>query len=109
MSVFPIKKDDILPALRMVLRDENKVPLDLTNATVVFRMRPSAGGAFKVNSGGSVIGTPTDGVVEYAWQGTDTDTVGTYLGEWKLTYPAGLRTVPTTGFVTIQVGADLDD
>lgn len=99
-----LKKGDRLPVLRMTLKDSDGVALDLTSASAVtFRMRARAGGALKINAAGSVVAPATSGVVEYAWQAADVDTVGVYDAEWALTYPGGGQTVPTAGYVTVII------
>lgn len=107
MAVFSIKKGDRLPKLRMALTDSSGAALDLTNASVVFRMKSQAGGALKVNAAADVVAPATGGIVEYAWGATDTDTAGAFDAEWVLAYAGGNRTVPTSGFVTVLVGAVL--
>lgn len=107
MSEFPIKKGDRLPRLKMALTDSSGTALDLTGASVTFRMRARQGGALKVNAAGSISGTPTAGLVEYAWAPGDTDTEGLYDAEWVLSYSGVPQTVPTSGFVTVVVGPAL--
>lgn len=102
-----LKKGDRLPVLQMTLKDSDGAALDLTAVTgVTFRMRARGDGrasALKVNSAGAVVAPATSGVVEYAWQAADVDTVGVYDAEWSLTYPSGGQTVPTAGYVTVII------
>ena len=105
-----LKKGDVLPVLRMTLRTDGAV-LDLSSVTgVTFRMRArgdGSAGALKVNSAGSVVAPATGGVVEYAWQSADVDTVGVYDAEWMLLYPGGGQTVPTAGYLTVIIEQSL--
>ena len=106
-----LKKGDVLPVLQMTLRDSDGAALDLTAVTAVtFRMRArgdGSAGELKVNSAGSVVAPATGGVVEYAWQAADVNTVGVYDAEWALTYPGGGQTVPTAGYTTVIVEQSL--
>jgi hypothetical protein len=104
MDVFHIKKGDRLPKLRMLLTDSTGTIIDLTNATVKFRMRLAGASTLKVNSTATNVGS---GIVEYPWAAIDTDTPGTYSAEWELTYSGGVQTVPTAGFVTVVVEQNL--
>lgn len=103
MSTVYMKQGDRLPALRMQLVDASGAPIDLTGAAVMFRMRPSGGGALKVNAAATIVDAAT-GTVQYSWAAGDTDTVGGYTAEWACAFagPATL-TVPTNGYVTVQV------
>jgi len=103
INTFSIKKGDTLPKLRMRLTDTDGVALDLTGATVLFRMKPKNGGAVKVTRAGAVVSPPTGGIVEFTWQTGDTDTVERYSAEWVLTYAGGVRTVPSSSFVAVVV------
>lgn len=103
MAEFLIKKGDTLPHLRMALAVDG-VPLDLTDCTVNFKMRPADGGTLLVSEDATIIGLPTDGVVEYAWiDGIDTVTPGRYDAEWTVFTPDGTVTVPSSGFVRVVV------
>lgn len=103
-----LKKGDVLPVLRMTLKDSDGVALDLTSVSAVtFRMRGRGAAAPKVSAAGAVVAPATSGVVEYAWQAADVDTVGVYDAEWALTYPGGGQTVPTAGYVTVIIEQSL--
>lgn len=102
-----MKKGDRLPLLRAALKGSDGAALDLNGASVTFRMRPTLGGALKVNAGATIIGSPSDGVVQYAWGATDTDTVGTFDGEFAVSISGLIETVPNSGYVTIEIGEKL--
>lgn len=104
---FIIKKGDRLPKLRMALTDSNDAAIDLTDATVTFRMKKREAASLKVDASASVVGSATAGVVEYVWAAGDTDTVGVYDAEWVLTYSNGVQTVPTSGYVAVVVESTL--
>jgi hypothetical protein len=60
------------------------VPVDLTAATVNFKMRPLNSSTLKVNRAAVVV-TPAAGTVRYDWDPTDVDTEGEYLAWWEVT------------------------
>jgi hypothetical protein len=108
MSTVYMKQGDRLPALQMQLLDAAGAPLDLTGASVTFRMRPSSGGALKVNAAATVVDATT-GTVRYSWAAGDTDTVGGFVAEWACSYSGAVQTAPTVGYVTVQVVDALGD
>lgn len=109
MADFSMKANDRLPVIKAVLK-RNGAPLDLTNATSVDFIMKGTGptGAVKVNSPAEIVDAP-GGVVQYAWAIGDTNTPGTYQGEWEITWQDGKpQTVPTKSYHAIEVAADLD-
>jgi hypothetical protein len=107
VNVFPIKQGDLLPKLRVQLKQDG-LPIDLTLASAVtLRLRKAkTTGTLKVNAA-MVVVDAVNGIVEYTWQGTDTDTVATYDAEVSITYVNGPRTVPSNGYFGVVVGAVL--
>lgn len=105
MSTVFMKQGDRLPALRVQLLDANGAAIDVTSATVTFRMRDTRTKALKVTAGACTKPNGgADGVVQYAWGATDTDTVAAYEGEFACVFSGPLtQTVPTNGYVTVQV------
>lgn len=59
-------------------------PVDLTGATVRFKMRPVGSSTLKVDAAATVT-TPAAGAVEYAWASADVDTAGLFLAWWEVT------------------------
>lgn len=93
---------DTLPHLSAVLTQAG-APIDLTNCTVRFEMKPFAGG--DVLGGACVVDSATDGRIHYEWKTVDTATIGSYHGQFHITYGNGdTLTVPTTGVVSVAVG-----
>lgn len=108
MSTFNLKVGDRLPTLRRTLRDGDGDPIDLTGATVTFRMRPQPTGptvpALKIAAGATTtIGAPTDGVVDFAWGASDSDTPGVFDGEFAVSIGGLPMTVPSSGYVTVVI------
>lgn len=106
MTTFYLKKGDRLPKLRSTLVDGDGVAINLTGATVAFRMRPRTGGALKVNAAAAIV-TAASGIVEYSWAAADVDTAGDFDGEFAVTLAGLVQTVPASGFVLITIAAPL--
>lgn len=105
-ETFYLKSNDTSPSLLYALAP---LSTDLTGAAVCFNMRPATGGAVKVSRAAAVVvtetGTPT---VRYDWTAQDTDTSGTYDGEFEVTYAGGaVETFPNTGFIKIVIAKDI--
>lgn len=103
---FYLKRNDTSPSIRMKLLPKSDV--DLTGAVVVFNMRDAAG-TVKVNRGAAFVVTATgDPEVRYDWQAADTDTAGTFYGEFEVTYSGGgVETFPNTDVITITIDEDI--
>lgn len=107
MPDFSIKRNDLLPPITATLTYSDGTPVDVTGATVRFFMSALTGGTAKV-SGAATIVSGTDGEVQYAWAGTDTDTAGDYMAEWEVKFPSTKRlTFPNNGYLAIQILPDL--
>lgn len=95
---FGIKRGDTLPRMPATLK-KNGVPIDLTTATKVtffFRLSTTPGVAkYRICQILDIGTDETQGKVEVPWDATDTDTVGTYVGEFEILFDGGGRmTVP---------------
>jgi threonine synthase len=106
---FTIKAHDRLPSIQASLLSAG-VPVDLTTATSVkFILKLENGSTPKVNAAAVVV-TAGSGIVRYDWAATDTDTPGSYLAEWEVTWAGGKKqTFPTLTYHTVDVLADLDN
>jgi hypothetical protein len=103
MDTFQIKRGDTGPAIRYAL---SPASIDLTGATVRFKMAP-VGGETVLDQIAAVI-TTSPPVVEYAWAEADTATAGRYNAEWEVTYSdATVETFPNKGFLMVSVNPDL--
>jgi len=92
---FEIAEGDTAPSVKMRVeeRDYNGDwdGVDLTGATVTFKMANSAG-TLVVNSAGSVDATANvTGVVQYDWASGDTATAGTYTAEFDIVTASARR------------------
>ncbi len=101
-SVFKMKQNDTSPELQVTLKDTSNNVVDLTGSTVVFSM--SIAGIVKVNRQSATLVTAASGIVKYTWQSGDTDTVGTFVGEFEVTYPGSLvETFPNSVTDRIEI------
>lgn len=60
-------------------------PVNLTGSTVTFYMRPVNSSTLKVAGGAATVDGATTGDVHYSWAAADVDTVGSYVGWWRVT------------------------
>lgn len=105
---FYIKQNDTAPALRAILKDGDGEAIDLTDATIRFHMREIGGSTVKVDGVSPAQLPPTSGIVQYDWVAADTDTVGSYQGEFEVTYSDGsIETFPNNGYIRIQITDDI--
>jgi len=106
---FHLKRGDTSPALRAQLLDEDDEPIDLSSATVRFRMMRYDSDTVAVDSG-AVVEDATSGEVSYQWKGGETDATGTYQGEFAVDKNGGTgdgfdadETVPNHEWITIKI------
>ena len=103
---FEIMEDDTDPAVEGIVKDGFDSPVNLTGATVTFKMRLAPAGAVKIAAGTmGAVGDATLGRQKYSWAASDTDTPGTYEAQVKVVFANGnIRTFPPSGYVTVEVG-----
>jgi len=100
---FKIKQNDTLPQLKFQL----KPAVDLTGATVVFNMRTIAG-SLKINRKSATVESIDPPIVGYQFDGTDTNTVDSYEGEFEVTFAdSNIGTFPNDGYIPIEVTDDI--
>ena len=104
---FNIKRGATAPAISGIVSRRDGTVVDLTGASAVFRMR--------LKNGETVVDAPaliTDaaaGAVEYQWAVGDTDTVGVYQADFRITLSTGkLLVLPVHSFVTVTVYPDVE-
>jgi hypothetical protein len=89
-QIIPMKRNDLLPDLRVRLCDTNNpTGVDLTLATEV-RVLAYGHGAVKIDQEMTVADQEDPallGVVSYQWQAEDTDTIGDYDLEFQVMWP----------------------
>lgn len=110
MSDIVIKAGDTFPVLSVtIVNQDDDTPVDLTGATVVFRMAPDSGGAIVLSATASVR-DGVNGVLEYNWAPGQTDTPGRYRGEFIITMPSGkVMTAPNTSYLDVRIVERLPD
>lgn len=107
MADLYVKRGDTAPPILVVLTDARDTPVDLTGATVRFKMRLASGGTLKVDAEATVLDAAR-GAVRYAWASADTDTAGDYVAEFQATFGDGtVESFPNSGNLTVSVTADL--
>lgn len=120
MADFTIKSNDTLPLIEANLGYQGlqSVPdLSGANVTVQFILTladdtgeaPAPGVAPKVMANAVIADVPT-ARVRYVWTRADTNTPGSYLAEWEVTFANGsVQTFPLLTYHTVDILADLDD
>lgn len=120
-QTFFITKNSTLPSLRLEVindgrHDFHKLYLALQAADVTFTMTDSETGIKKIaNAPAYVVEKQTDGceekyVIEYRWQKRDTNTTGTYIGQFKIVFSGDLSMADTTfpvGEMIVPIAEDL--
>jgi len=106
--VFYIKQNDRRPKLQVQLQNSDGTPLDLTSsANTKFTMKKQ-GAATKLDNQVAAVTDAANGLVEYEWQAGDTDTLGTYRGEFTVTWTTGVtQTFPEDDYIKVVVIDDL--
>jgi len=103
---FYIKQNDSSPIIRAKLRGAGNAPLNLSAATVNFRMQKSSGE--NVVQGAAEIFDPSEGTVQYTWQSGDTSVAGVYLAEFEVTYADGkVESFPNVGYMQVNIKPEL--
>lgn len=87
MADFQIGQGDTAPAISSQLT-QNGTPVNLTGATVQFRMALAQAKVTVVNRAATITNANT-GMVSYTWQAADTATPGNYVFQWVVTYSDG--------------------
>jgi hypothetical protein len=100
-----IKQGDTAPIVEAVLLDANQLPVDLSGATVVFRMASRPGVAPIVDETATIVDAGA-GRVSYAWAAGDTDEPGTYLAEFVVT-SSEQQTFPNMRYLVVEIKPNL--
>ncbi len=108
MTTYYVKRGDSLPPAEAQLLKEDKTPLNLTDASVRFLVRTAPRGGVLLIGRPAVVSDIEGGKVLYAWQDGDTESPGTYVVEWEVTFLDGKKvTVPTDSYDRLIVLQDL--
>lgn len=108
LTDFYIKQNDTREPLQIICEKGDESAEDLTGASVKFIMSAKPGTSTKVDHAATIVGTASAGVVKYQWITGDTDTAGTYLGEFQVTFSdARILTYPNTTYINIHIVAEL--
>lgn len=99
---FNIKQNDTSPELKVTLVDGDDNAVDVTGATIVFSMK--SGAFVKLSEQSATIVTASSGIVKYDWTTGDTDTPGTYVAEFEVTFSNGkIETFPNSRARKLEV------
>lgn len=113
MVDFTIKTGDTAPPLEQTLEDFEGNPVDLTSASVTFKMRHFKGApvALTGQTNNDQVGNGEDGslgFVSFEWGEGDLDVPGAYEGEWEVTFNGGeVETFPNDRYVRIRIRDDI--
>ncbi len=88
MASIKIVQNDTKPYLEFEITQDG-APVNLTGATAKFYMKDAVSGSVKINGASCSITDAPKGKCRYVWTSSDTNTVGTYLGEVEITFPDG--------------------
>jgi hypothetical protein len=103
-DTFEMKPGDRKRAIKFKTSDY-KAGGKFAGATVNFRMKDASGGVV-VDGVGSVL--DNNGIIGYAWGAGETDTVGSYRGEFVVTFSDGLEdTYPSFGFIPVRINQEV--
>lgn len=87
LNAFHMNKNDRRQALRAVLSRDG-VAVNLTGLTVVFDMY-FEDGTKKIDGSAATLEDPPNGVVNYSWGATDTNTAGRFTAYFRITDGGG--------------------
>lgn len=100
------KQNDFGTTVTSVATDADGAIIDLTGATIRFKMMPIGGGT--VLDVTSTNPAPTAGSLVHTWGTAQLATAGLYLAEWQATYAGGqILTFPNGGYLSIRVTPEI--
>ena len=110
---FILKKNDTRPALRAQLMQPDvnnglNVAVELTLATGITFILGKKGSAAPKFEAPAIIEDAAAGKVMYVWSAGDTDTPGTWAGEFEVKWGTDTQTFPSDSYITIKIIEDLD-
>lgn len=103
---FFIKQNDTAPILQADLKDASNTAIDVTGATIAFKMRPVSSTTATIDRAATIVDAEA-GSVKYEWVTGDTATAGSYFAEFQVTFAGGrIETFPNGDYIQITI---LDD
>lgn len=108
-----LKTGDTEPDLVVTLYKDNGNPIDLSTGTptVEFALAEANESTLVVDddtSGNVTISDASNGEVTYSWQSGDTDTKGTYEGEFRVVDASGTTSFPNRGTFNVHIEEGLN-
>lgn len=110
---FVIKEGAVQPNISATLEDDDDNAIDLTGATVRFRMSSPGSDSLSVDEQATVTDA-ANGTVEYDWSSGDTDTAGHFNAEFAVDYSGGTGNsfepdefIPSGEFLDVYVNNSL--
>lgn len=94
---FVIKTTATQPNIVAVLKEDDGTAVDLTGATVNFKMKRPGADSTTIDDG-VIVTDAENGVVTYQWKDGDTDTADTYNAEFAVDYSGGSPVEPDEFF-----------
>ena len=71
-------------------------------------MKEVGGSSLKVNATASIVGSASNGIVQYVWTSNDTNQAGSFNAEFEVTFADGSKeTFPNEEFLTVVIKPDL--
>ena len=111
MPTFRIKRNDTRPFLTATLFDGDGAAVDLTGASATFLLADNQGDlVFEKTAVVEPDQVANRGGLRYEWEAGDLATVGTYRGEFEVTFTdATKQSFPTRGHIWVKVHTDLEN
>lgn len=104
MSIFHIRQGDTKPDLVRTLLDEDGVAVNLTGATAVRFNLKAPDGSVKIDNAAAAITNAAAGIVTYEWAAVDTDTAGSFTGEFEVTWGGGgIQSFPNPDYIEVVI------
>lgn len=90
-NTFYLKRGDTYPDMVVQLLNEDDEPVNLTGATVLGRISEPSSGNLMIERAADVITQTGDdiGKISFEWEDGDSDILGTYRVEWRVTFSNG--------------------
>lgn len=105
---FYIKQNDSSPSLRVSIKDGDGDAINLTGASVRFHLVAVGETTPVIDAPANIVVPEIAGIVQYDWESSQTSVVGSYKGEFEVTFPGGsVETFPNSGYISVVVTKEL--